>query len=49
MGLTSAAWRYLDQTATTLVAMLLTDLPEEEETMYLAAVPVLDKILEVAA
>lgn len=48
-GLRTRAWRYLSQTAATLVIMLLADLPEEEERMWAATVPVLDKIMEVAA
>lgn len=48
-GLRSRAWRYLIQTTTTLVSMLLVDVPEEEERMWTATVPVVDKIMEVAA
>lgn len=48
-GLASAPWRYLTQTTATLVAMILANIPEEEERMWSAAVPVMDAVLEVAA
>lgn len=48
-GLRTKSWRYLSQTALTLVAMILADIPEEEERMWSAAVPVIDQIMEVAA
>lgn len=46
--LRTKSWRYLPQTALTLTAMILADIPEEE-CMWLAAVPVIDQIIEVAA
>ena len=49
MKLKSSPWRYLDQTVTTLVAKMLNDVPEEEEAMFSAACPVLERVLEVAA
>lgn len=48
-GLASAPWRYLTQTTATLVSMILSNIPEEEERMWAAAVPVMDAVLEVAA
>lgn len=40
-------WRYLDQTATTLVAMILSDMPEEESPMWQAAGPTHDRIMQI--
>lgn len=42
------SWRWLDQTSTRLVAMLLEDMPEEEARLWAASVPVLETLLEAA-
>lgn len=47
--LKTQAWVWLDQTATTLLSMMLTDIGEEEARMWEASLAVTDKILEVAA
>lgn len=49
MGLKSARWKYLDQTATTLLELMLADIPEEEARMFEAAGPVVARVVEVAA
>lgn len=49
LKLNTAPWRYLDQTTTTLLALMLGDIPEEEERMFAAAVPVFERIMEIAA
>lgn len=41
-------WRRLDQTSTTLVGLILGDMPEEEAKLWAASVPVLE-MMEVAA
>jgi hypothetical protein len=48
-GLKTQGWIWLDQTATTLLGMMLTDLAEEENRMWEASLPVTEKIMEVAA
>lgn len=48
-GLRTQGWIWLDQTATTLLSMMLADLPEEEARMWEASLPVTDKIMEIAA
>lgn len=48
-GLKTQVWIWLDQTATTLLGMMLADLPEEESRMWEASLPVTKKIVEVAA
>ena len=48
-GLRTQPWTWLDQTATTLLGMMLTDLPEEESRMWAASLAVVDKIEEIAA
>ena len=48
-GLNTRPWRYLDQTATTMVAKILEDIPEEEAAMWAATVPVHDLIMGIAA
>jgi hypothetical protein len=48
-GLRSQGWIWLDQTATTLLGMMLADLPEEESRMWEASLPVTDKIMGIAA
>lgn len=45
--LSGQSWRWLDQTSTRLMAMLLEDMPEEEARLWAASVPVLE-ILEAA-
>ena len=47
--LRTQSWRWLDQTSTRLMAMLLEDMPEEEERLWAASVPVLETLMEVAA
>jgi hypothetical protein len=48
-GLKTQGWIWLDQTATTLLGMMLADLPEEEARMWAASLPVTDKIMGIAA
>ena len=48
-GLRTQPWVWLDQTATTLLGMMLADLPEEESRMWEASLAVVDKIQEIAA
>ena len=48
-GLRTQPWVWLDQTATTLLGMMLADLPEEEGRMWEASLPVVGKIQEIAA
>ena len=48
-GLRTQPWIWLDQTATTLLGMMLDDLPEEEGRMWEASLAVVDKIQEIAA
>ena len=48
-GLRTQPWVWLDQTATTLLGMMLADLPEEEGRMWEASLAVVDKIEEIAA
>lgn len=48
-GLKTQAWTWLDQTATTLLGMMLADLPEEESRMWEASLPVVGKLEEIAA
>lgn len=48
-SLKTQGWIWLDQTATTLLGMMLADLPEEEGRMWEASLAVTDKIMEVAA
>ena len=48
-GLRTQPWVWLDQTATTLLGMMLADLPEEESRMWDASLAVVDKIQEIAA
>lgn len=43
------AWINLDKTSTTLLALMLGDIPEEEARMFDAAGTVLDVVMEVAA
>jgi hypothetical protein len=48
-GLKTQGWIWLDQTATTLLGMMLADLPEEEARMWAASLPVTEKIMGIAA
>jgi hypothetical protein len=48
-GLRSQGWIWLDQTATTLLGMMLADLPEEEGRMWEASLPVVEKLEAIAA
>jgi len=48
-GLRTQCWIWLDQTATTLLSMMLTDLPEEEARMWAASLPVVVRLEEIAA
>jgi len=48
-GLKTQGWIWLDQTATTLLGMMLTDLPEEESRMWEASLPVVGRLEEIAA
>lgn len=48
-GLRAQAWVWLDQTATTLLSMMLADLPEEEARMWAASLPVVEKLEAIAA
>lgn len=48
-GLRTQPWIWLDQTATTLLGMMLADLPEEESRMWEASLAVVDKLQEIAA
>lgn len=48
-GLKTQAWRWLDQTSTKLMALMLGDMPEEEERLWRASINVADKIMEIAA
>jgi len=48
-GLKTQGWIWLDQTATTLLGMMLADLPEEEARMWEASLPVVEKLEAVAA
>lgn len=48
-GLRTQGWIWLDQTATTLLGMMLADLPEEEARMWAASLPVTEKIMGIAA
>lgn len=47
--LNSAAWRYLDMTSTKLMALMLADIPEEEERMWLTSQAMMDVVLGVTA
>ncbi len=49
MRLRTRPWINLDKTATKLLTLMLADIPEEEASMWSAAVPVVDVVLEVAA
>ncbi len=48
-GLKTQGWIWLDQTATTLLGMMLTDLPEEEARMWEASLPVVGRLEGIAA
>jgi hypothetical protein len=48
-GLRTQPWIWLDQTATTLLGMMLADLPEEEGRMWEASLAVVDQLQEIAA
>ena len=48
-GLRTQPWVWLDQTATTLLGMMLDDLPEEVGRMWDASLAVVGKIQEIAA
>jgi hypothetical protein len=48
-GLKTQGWIWLDQTATTLLGMMLADLPEEEARMWEASLPVVEKLEAIAA
>jgi hypothetical protein len=48
-GLKTQGWIWLDQTATTLLGMMLADLPEEEGRMWEASLSVTEKIMGIAA
>lgn len=47
--LNSAPWRYLDMTSTKLMALMLADIPEEEERMWIASQSMVDVVMEIAA
>ena len=48
-GLKTQAWIWLDQTATTLLDMMIRSLPDDEERMWTASLPVVERLQEVTA